>query len=212
VTSAGGRIVVLNGAPRSGKSSIVAAIQETFDGVWMNLGVDVFVRCVTPPRWRPGMGLRPGGERADLEALVPALYGALYDSVVAHSRHGLDVVVDIGHHDGYTRPLGTLVDAARRLAGFPALLVGVRCPIDVVMQRRDEDAARSGEYATSDTGGGVPEPVRRWQDAVHDPGIYDVEVDTSELTPAQCAQRIHAVLEHPPRPTAFERLAPTSDR
>jgi Chloramphenicol phosphotransferase-like protein len=27
-----GRIVVLNGVPRSGKSSIVAAIQERFDG------------------------------------------------------------------------------------------------------------------------------------------------------------------------------------
>jgi len=43
-----GQIVILNGAPRSGKSSIVAAIQKTFDGPWMNLGVDVFVREVTP--------------------------------------------------------------------------------------------------------------------------------------------------------------------
>lgn len=27
-----GQIVILNGAPRSGKSSIVTVIQETFDG------------------------------------------------------------------------------------------------------------------------------------------------------------------------------------
>jgi chloramphenicol 3-O phosphotransferase len=61
----------------------------------MNLGVDVFSRCVTPPRYRPGMGLRPGGgERPDIEALLPALY--------AHSRHGLNVVADVGHHDAYT--------------------------------------------------------------------------------------------------------------
>jgi chloramphenicol 3-O phosphotransferase len=45
-----GRIVVLNGTPRSGKSSIVAVIQETFEGPWMNLGVDVFVEGVTPAR------------------------------------------------------------------------------------------------------------------------------------------------------------------
>ena len=64
-----GQIVVLNGAPRSGKSSIAAAIQATFDGVWMNLGVDVFARHVTPPRCQPGIGLRPGGERPDLEEL-----------------------------------------------------------------------------------------------------------------------------------------------
>ena len=37
-----GQIVILNGAPRSGKSSIVRVIQETFDDPWMNLGVDVF--------------------------------------------------------------------------------------------------------------------------------------------------------------------------
>src|SRR2546423_15008037 len=51
-----GQIVILNGAPRSGKSSIVAVIQDTFDGPWMNLGVDVFVRTVTPKRYRPGLG------------------------------------------------------------------------------------------------------------------------------------------------------------
>jgi len=88
---AAGWVVVLNGAPRSGKSSIAAVIQETFDGPWMNLGVDVFSRHVTPPRYRPGMGLRPGGgERPDIEALIPALYAAFYDSIAAHARHGLD--------------------------------------------------------------------------------------------------------------------------
>jgi chloramphenicol 3-O phosphotransferase len=72
-----GQIVVLNGAPRSGKSSIAAVIQETFDGPWLNLGVDVFCQHVTPPRLRPGIGLRPGGgERSDIEALIPALYAA----------------------------------------------------------------------------------------------------------------------------------------
>ena len=56
-------IVILNGAPRSGKSSIVAAIQESADRPWMNLGVDVFARHVTPQRWQPGIGLRPGEDR-----------------------------------------------------------------------------------------------------------------------------------------------------
>ena len=56
-TYAPGQIVILNGAPRSGKSSVAAAIQETFDGAWMNLGVDGFMR-MTPARFMPGMGLR----------------------------------------------------------------------------------------------------------------------------------------------------------
>src|SRR3954464_10491921 len=109
-----GQIVILNGAPRSGKSSIVAVIQDTFDGPWMNLGVDVFVREVTPKRYRPGMGLRPGESDHAIAPLVPTFFAALYDSIAAHSKASLNVVVDIGHHDSKI-----LADSARRVAGLP---------------------------------------------------------------------------------------------
>src|SRR5215210_2853648 len=130
-----GQIVILNGTPRSGKSSIAAVIQETFDGLWMNLGVDRFMH-MTPARYLPGIGLRPGGERQDLEPLVPILYRAMYESIAAHSRLGLNVVVDVGHHDAYATPRGILGDSARRLAGLPVLFVGVRCRIETIMERR----------------------------------------------------------------------------
>lgn len=199
-----GEIVVLNGAPRAGKSSIAAVIQETFDGPWMNLGVDVFCQHVTPPRYRPGMGLRPGGgERPDIEALLPALYAAFWDSVAAHSRHGLNVVTDIGLHDAYAAPVGALADGARRLHGLPALLVGVRCPVEEIMRRRDSGY---GGYVTSGPDGEIPEPVRRWERHVHDPGVYDLEIDTSRVTPEAAARLIRERLSGPP-PTAFRQLA-----
>src|SRR5256886_6941352 len=168
-----GQIVILNGAPRSGKSSIVAVIQDTFDGPWMNLGVDVFVREVTPKRYRPGMGLRPGEDDHELAPLVPSLYAALYDSIAAHSRAGLNVVVDVGHHDAQI-----LADSARRLAGLPVLFVGVRCPIEVVVARPNAgQPGREGEYLTASTSK-IPAPILRSQRAVHLPGIYDFVVDT----------------------------------
>ncbi len=68
-----GQIIILNGAPRSGKSSIAQAIQDSFEGLWMNLGVDSYAR-ITPPRYRPGIGLRPGSERPDLEVFVPRYF------------------------------------------------------------------------------------------------------------------------------------------
>jgi chloramphenicol 3-O phosphotransferase len=173
-----GWIVVLNGAPRSGKSSIAEVMQRTFEGPWMNLGVDAFSQHVTPPRYRPGMGLRPGGERQDIEALIPCLYAAFYDSVAAHSRHGLNVVVDAGHHDAYSRPLRILPDAARRLRGLPALLVGIRCSLEEIMRRRD-----AGQ-----------------------PGIYDLELDTTAMTPQDAAALIRDRLGGPP-PSALRRLA-----
>ncbi len=88
-TNGPGQIIILNGVPRSGKSSIVAAIQETFDGVWMNLGVDRFMQ-MTPQRYLPGIGLRPGGERPDIEPIVAILYAAMYESIAAHSRAGAE--------------------------------------------------------------------------------------------------------------------------
>ena len=203
-----GQIVILNGAPRSGKSSIVAAIQDAFEGPWMNLGVDVFVRGVTPARYRPGIGLRPGGERPDIEAMVPAFYAALYESVAAHSRLCLNLVVDVGHHEAYAKPLGILADSARRLAGLPVLFVGVRCPIEVIMQRRNSgQVGRESEYLTGSAEDPTPAPVLLWQREAHLPGLYDLEVDTSLMSPMQCAEVIRRRLdEGVETPTAFQKL------
>lgn len=201
-----GQILILNGAPRSGKSSIAAVVQETFDGPWMNLGVDTFVRHVTPGRYRPGIGLRPGEDRPELEALIPALYAGVYESIAAHSRLGLHVVADIGHHDMKHR--GILEDCARRLLGLPVLFVGVRCPIEEVMARRNaSQPGREGEYLRGSVVEPVPAPVALWQSEVHQPGIYDLEVDTSLLSPTECAVAIGRRLDEGPPPSAFQRLA-----
>jgi chloramphenicol 3-O phosphotransferase len=196
-----GRIVILNGAPRSGKSSIAGAMQESLPGRWINLGVDAQNRML-PPQLLPGIGLRPGGERPDLEPMVVALYGALYDAVAAHARAGFDVVADLGHHDGYSQPLGILPGCARRLHGLDVLFVGVHCPIETIMARRNADP--QGLYVA---GPGIPAPVQRWQDAVHVPGLYDLTVDTGHMTPADCVAAIAATLAAPPAIRAFETLA-----
>ncbi len=197
-----GRIVILNGAPRAGKSSIVAAMQASLPDSWINLGVDTYAKA-TPPQLMPGIGLRPGGERPDLDPMIPRLYAALYDSIAAHARLGLNVVADFGHHDDYSQPLGILPDCARRLAGLKVLFVGVRCPLNTIMARRNADP-QNGFYAS---GHETPPPVLRWQAAVHVPGIYDLNVDTATTSPEQCAAMIAAALAEPPILSAFEQLA-----
>ncbi len=203
-TSGPGQIVILNGVPRSGKSSIVAVIQETFDGPWMNLGVDTFKERVMPQRYSPGIGLRPGGERPDLEPLIVTFYAAMYESIAAHSRLGLNVVVDVGHHDGYSVPRGILADCARRLSGLPVLFVGVHCPVEVIWERY-RDTWLKEQNLPADAP--VPDPVQRWPLEVHKPGIYDFEVDTSLLSPEECAEAIQHHLENGPAPSAFQQLA-----
>lgn len=197
-----GRIVILNGAPRSGKSTIVGEMQARLDGIWMNFGVDRLMEC-TPAPYRPGIGLRPGGERPDLEPVVVMLYRALYDSVAAHCRQGLNVVVDVGHHDAYSTSRKILPDCAARLRGLPVLFVGVMCPLATVLARRQETDLHGGSTAVSAS---LP-IVERWQREVHRPGIYDLVVDTSVLSAAECVNAIRSSLQESAAHSAFQLAA-----
>ena len=201
-----GRIVILNGPPRSGKSSIARAMQKHLPGHWINLGVDA-QNASLPDALLPGIGLRPGGERPDLEPAVQRLYQALYLSIAAHAQAGFDVVVDVGHHDAYSRPLSILPACARLLAGHDALFVGLRCPIEIIMARRN--AGPDGLYLKGET---VPPPVQLWQDAVHGHGIYDLELDSGTLTPPEAVAAIAGLLAAPPPSRAFARLAALAPR
>src|SRR5699024_7003227 len=77
-----GRIIILNGPPRSGKSTIAAKIQEEFDGLWINFGVDHMMKMI-PNRYQPSIGLRPGGERPDLESHIEKLYLGMYNAIAS---------------------------------------------------------------------------------------------------------------------------------
>lgn len=92
-----GRVVVLNGAPRSGKSSLARAIQTTVPGNWLNTGVDSLMATL-PPALMPGIGLRPGGERPDLEPAVAKLYDLLFATIRLQAEAGFDVIADLGMH------------------------------------------------------------------------------------------------------------------
>lgn len=184
-----GWIVLLNGAPRSGKSSLVQEVQRQAGVPWINLGVDASMRAMLPAAFYPGIGLRPGGERPDLEPLVQKLYAALFASIAAHSREGLNVISEFGIHEDYSRPLDIWNEGCRRLEGLPLLTVGVHCDLGEVMRRRalPTEPGRIYEQGNKDE---VPAPVLRWQQAVHEGKQYGLEVDTTRTPAAELAQVI----------------------
>lgn len=186
-------------------------MQEKFDEPWMNLGMDAHIRA-TPPAYRPGVGLRPQRAEGDvtlpgrvtlkvLEDLVPTLYAALYESIAAHARLGLNVVCDVYHHDFYTKPRGILVDCARRLSGFPVLFVGVLCPINVIWERRE---ATWGQVR-AEADDRLLCTVELGQRAARKLS-YDMEFDTSLTTPEECAHAIGTRLIEGPPGSAFADL------
>lgn len=200
-----GTIVLLVGPPRAGKTSIATAMQDRLDGVWMNLGMDNFKK-MTPDRYQPGIGLRPGGERPDLEPLVVALYRAMYEAIASHSRLGINVVADATHHDSYSKPLMILTTAADLLRDLPVLFVGVQCPIDVIRARRIATWGGTGYTESSVT----DDPVALWQRALDQIGPYDLTIDTSTSTPEDAADLIGRRLTAMPVPSALQRYASTT--
>jgi chloramphenicol 3-O phosphotransferase len=195
-----GRIVILNGVSRSGKSTLARAVQEQVPGAWMHLGVDGHKAC-TPPALQPGVGLRPGVAQvpSELEAYVPILYAALYESVAAHARLGLDVVMDVNHHETYSKPHGILRDSARRLDGLSVLFVGLMCPIEVIWERRATTWGQERDKVPPD----VVAAVELAQGATHAHGRYDLVIDTSAVSPTEGAEAIGLRLAEDPYGSAF---------
>lgn len=183
-----GRIVILNGAPRAGKSSLARAIQDNVPGTWINWGVDAF-NGTLPPQLLPGIGLRPGGERPDLEPEVARLFETYFTLLADLSRAGFDVVADLGMHTDYAAPFDPMTILHRRLSGLPVLLVGIDCALETIVERR-----RADTDARHVAGPDIPAPVRRWQDAVHAGKTYDLRLDMGSLSPAEGAESIARII------------------
>lgn len=179
-----GLIIVVNGEPRSGKSTLAAAIGSRSTRPTTLLGVDDAMSELDEAEW-PGIGLRPGGERPDLEPAVADGYRRLWADVTAAADRGDQVVVDVGLHRDYATGIDPWAIMRAALVGRVVYVIGVRCALDEILRRR----AATG-YLSADAGEPVPPPVLRWHHAVHDGADYDIIVDTTSASPGELAEQV----------------------
>jgi chloramphenicol 3-O phosphotransferase len=110
--------------------------------------------------------------------------------MAATAAAGVNLAIDDVIFD--PRVLRTAVDD---FVNSDVLFVGLRLPLEVAEQR---------ELARGDRG---PGGARLFHERVHAHGIYDLELDTSTLTPDECAERIaQALADGQPR-GAIQELA-----
>ena len=172
-------------APRaSGKSTLVRALQARLDGPWLGVGIDTVVFAL-PKAYLdlPRLGevfryvpAEPGSAapfRIETGELGLRLVDGLHRMVASLADAGLSVIVDHVLLEPEWLP-----DLAARLAGHEVLFVGVRCPLEVVVERERERRDRTIGQAAAQF------------DVVHRAGGYDLEVDTSVLAPDEAAERI----------------------
>ena len=184
-----GKIIILNGTSSSGKTSIVAALQDMLAEPFLDAGIDKFIwmlprRYMNRPLWNEVLGLAteagPVGQR---------LMSGMHQTISALSRAGNNVVAD---HVLVERQW--LLECSRLFSELPALFVGVRCPLEIVEQREASRQDRTLGQA------------RAQLHLVHAHGIYDLEVNTAESSPEDCALQIKQRLENDSLPQAFIRL------
>jgi chloramphenicol 3-O phosphotransferase len=173
------QVIVLNGGSSSGKSSLATCLQQQLDGTWLTLGIDDLIRAMshgpTDRTVAGSMEFGPDGSIAVAERFRKA-EASWYEGLAAIARTGTGVIVDEVFLDGGQS------QARLRAAfeGLDVLWVGVRC---------DAGVAEGRELQRPDRVRGM---ARDQAERVHEGVSYDIEVDTSDVSTAECAREIVA--------------------
>jgi chloramphenicol 3-O phosphotransferase len=175
-----GRIVLLNGNGSVGKSSIAKALQTITAEPFLHVSMDAFLDMMPPSMFEGPDGMvfrkleengKPIVEITTGPAAQRVLLGMRH-AMAALARHGNNLIIDDVMLDG---------DAAEYAEVFEGLTVhwvGVFAPLEVLEER---------EKARGDRDIGLSRWLARH---VHKGISYDLEIDTSRATPAECAEQI----------------------
>ena len=204
-----GRILVLNGAPSSGKTTLARALQSLLSEPHQIVGLDRWLSSVPrelltvvdDPNHPPVDGflipIRDGVQIAlpTLGAAALEVISNMYASFASVADAGTNLIVD----DVLWHPAARAM-AIAQFADRDAWLIGVFCPIEIAVEREQArgDRARGGAVL--------------FGDLVHAHVVYDYAVDTSILSPGEAAKAIVAGLLRSGGPTAFRQLRSTLSR
>jgi chloramphenicol 3-O phosphotransferase len=167
-------VVVLNGGSSSGKSTIARTLQRLLPPVWLCFSIDDLVDAMPPDDGSITFG---ADGWVGLGEHFPAAEQAWYRGLAAMAAaDGPGLLVD----DVFLGGARSQQRVAAGLASLRVLWVGVRCDPDVAVER---------ERARGDRPAGM---ARTQAEAVHIGVHYDLEVDSTSSSPADCAKLIAA--------------------
>jgi chloramphenicol 3-O phosphotransferase len=181
-----GKIILLNGASSSGKSTLARELQATLDIPFWHISIDHLRAAQVLPKTRIESGefswreMRPSFFEG-FHRCLPALSGAGNNLIVEH-------IVETS--DWMNRLL-------RLLAHLDVFFVGVHCSLSELERRERERGDRRIGEAKSD------------YETTHTFGIYDFEVNTTEPLDRNVEKIIFAWRARQ-RPSAFETMAKRS--
>jgi chloramphenicol 3-O phosphotransferase len=173
-------VIFLNGTSSAGKTSIAKALQRLLAEPALHVTFDSFIEML------PAYELF---EPAQFQDAFARMASGFHRSLPALATTGLPLIVD-----HVLQESEWLQECVAALAHAQVWFVGVRCPL-AELERREQARANR-----------MPGLARYQFPRVHRHELYDLEVDTSQLTAEECAQRIHEALRSTPEPQAFQQL------
>ena len=195
-----GRIIFLNGTSSAGKTTLAIALQEVLREPWLHMALDQF-RDGLPARYR-GLNAPVGSEGERGLNVVPVggvtevRFGDTGKQILKGMRRAIASMAAAGNNviiDDIILEPAFLDDYLRVFAPHQVYFVGVQCPADVISER---EAMRPGRFPGTAIG---------HLEVCHAHGCYDIEVDTSRLSPLECAQVVAGHVERE-QPVAFREL------
>jgi len=156
-------VIVLNGTSSSGKTSLAIALQETLEESYMHLSIDAILGTLPQRAFTPDV----------IVQTVHRGMAGFHRCIAALASTGNKVIVDIVFENKEWAEECILL-----LQPYNALFVGVHCLLEELERREQARGNRTIGMA------------RRQLNHVHLRIQYDIEVNTLENTPEQCAEQI----------------------
>jgi chloramphenicol 3-O phosphotransferase len=165
-----GRIILLNGASSSGKSTVAKALQSALNEPFLHVSSDQFVAAGMFPARRDDSGLLNWWQE-----MRPRFFAGFHRCLPALAAAGNDLIVEhVIEFPAWHSELAAL------LAHLDVFLVGVHCDLDELDRReRGRGDRRVGEGCEHVT-----------VDRIHTFGPYDFEVDTTSGVSADLIQTV----------------------
>ncbi|VAV95663.1 Putative O-phosphotransferase [hydrothermal vent metagenome] len=179
------RVIILNGTSSVGKSSTIKALQSIASKPFLHIQFDAFLAMlptsmfghpdgiifeIVEAEGKPSMTIEMGSVMLNL---LRGMRGAVATMATEGNNQIVDdVMLGVGDQIYYRQVLGDT----------EVHFVGLFAPLEILEQREQDRGDRLIGLA-------------RWQyDRVHQGVEYDLEIDTSEALPEECAQKIATVL------------------
>jgi chloramphenicol 3-O phosphotransferase len=185
-----GIIVLMNGTSSSGKTSISIELMNQKEIPFHYLSIDNFIKEFNNKFLDVAEPTREVDQQSIAQIIFDPLFSVYYSTIKLFSEIGVNVIVDtvIDNDKWFNECLDLFFDQ-------PTLFIGVICSKEELIRREQTRGDRNIGLAASQFS------------KVYCIDEYDLEVNTEEMNPIECAEKILSFIKSNKEYSVFKKLS-----